>query len=110
MGFLMHVLLTSVLLLLVARIVSGFEVKNWRSALFGALVLGGMNAVVRPVAVFLSLPLTILTLGLFLLVINAVMLWMAAAIVPGVKVKSFGTAFWAGLLLTILNSVLFRLF
>ena len=56
-----------------------------------ALVLGLVNAFIRPLMVFLTLPVTILTFGLFLLVINAAMLWLAASLVPGVKVKGFGS-------------------
>jgi len=101
--FLAHVLLTAALLLLVARIVSGVEVSGWTSAILGALVLGLANAVVRPLLVVLTLPFTILTFGLFLLVINALVLWLVAALVPGIKVKGFGPAFVGALLLTVLN-------
>ncbi len=110
MGFLIHLLVTAVLLLIVAKMVSGFEVENFGSALLAALVLGLVNALVRPLAVFLSLPLTILTLGLFLFVINALMLMIVGAVVPGMKIKGFGTAFVAALLLAILNLVIAALF
>jgi len=103
LGFILHLVVTSILVLLVAKIISGFEVENWGSALMAALVLGLVNAFVRPLMVFLTLPITILTLGLFLLVINALMLWLAASIVPGVKVKGFGPAFLGALLLSVFN-------
>ena len=103
LGFVLHIVVTSLLVLLVAKVVSGFEVENWGSALMVALVLGLVNAFVRPLMVFLTLPITILTLGLFLLVINALMLWLAASIVPGVKVKGFGPAFLGALLLSVFN-------
>jgi len=109
MGFLMHLLLSSVLLMVVAKMVSGFEVKSWGAAILGALVLGLINAIVKPVAVFLSLPITFLTLGLFLLVINALMLKLAAMLVPGVRVRGFLPALWASLLLSLLNMLLYKL-
>ncbi len=101
--FLEHLILTAVLLLLVANLVRGVHVEDFGSALVGALVLGFVNAVVRPLMVLLTLPFTILTFGLFLLVINAFMLWLMAALVPGIRVQGFGPAFLASLVLTLLN-------
>ncbi len=105
LGFLVHLVVTTLLVLLVAKMVSGIEVENWGSAVMVALVLGLVNAFVRPLMVFLTLPVTILTFGLFLLVINAVMLWLAASIVPGVRVKGFGPAFLGALLLSVFNLI-----
>ena len=85
--FLEHPILTAVLLLLVANLVRGVHVQGWGSALVGALVLGFVNAVVRPLMVLLTLPFTILTFGLFLLVVNALMLWLVAELVPGIRVQ-----------------------
>ena len=101
--FLLHLLLTAALLLVVANVVRGVVVKGFGSALIGAFLLGIVNALVRPVMVFLTFPLTIVTFGLFLLVINALMLWLVAAFVPGIRVNGFGAAFFGSLLLTILN-------
>lgn len=101
--FLLHLLLTAALLLLVAHLVEGVQIEGWGSALLGALVLGLVNALVRPIMVVLTFPLTILTLGLFLLVVNALMLWLAAALVPGVRVRGFGPALLGSLLLSLLN-------
>jgi putative membrane protein len=109
-AFLIHLLVTAGLLLLVAKIVDGVDVDGLGSALFAALILGLVNGLVRPLAVFLSLPLTIITFGLFLLVINALMLWLAAAIVPGFKVRGFAPAFWGAALLTLFNWGIDRIF
>jgi putative membrane protein len=106
LAFLAHWILTAALLLLVARLVQGVDVRGWGPALIGALVLGLVNAIVRPIMVFLTLPLTILTLGLFLLVINALMLWLVAALVPGIRVRGFVPALLGSLLLTVLNVVI----
>jgi len=105
LGFVLHLVVTSLLVLLVAKMVNGIEVEKWGSAIMMALVLGLVNAFVRPLMVFLTLPITILSFGLFLLVINALMLWLAASIVPGVKVKGFGPAFLGALLLSVFNVI-----
>jgi putative membrane protein len=103
MAFLAHLILTAVLLLLVAHFVRGIQVEGWGSALIGALVLGIVNAVVRPLMVVLTLPFTILTFGLFLLVINALMLWLVAGLVPGIRIESFWAALMGSVLLALLN-------
>jgi len=102
-AFFAHLLVTAALLLLVANLVSGVRVAGWGAAFLGAIVLGLVNAFVRPVMVLLTLPLTLLTFGLFLLVVNALMLWFAAALVPGIQVRGFGPAFLGSLLLALLN-------
>lgn len=102
-AFLLHLLLTAGALLIVARVVSGVVVSGFGAAVIGALVLGLVNALVRPVMILLTLPLTILTLGLFLFVVNALMLWLVAALVPGIQIRGFGAALLGSLLLTLLN-------
>jgi putative membrane protein len=104
--FFAHLVLTAALLLLVANLVRGVEVEGWGAALLGAIVLGLVNAFVRPIMLVLTLPLTVLTFGLFLLVVNALMLWLVAALVPGVRVQGFGPALLGSLLLTLLNLAL----
>jgi putative membrane protein len=101
--FLAHLLVTAALLLLVANLVRGVQVEGWGPAFIGAIALGLVNAFVRPLMVLLTLPLTILTFGLFLLVVNGLMLWLVAALVPGIRVQGFGAAFLGSLLLTLLN-------
>lgn len=101
--FLLHLILTAVALLVVAHFVSGVNVAGVGSALIAALILGLVNAFVRPVMVLLTFPLTLLTLGLFLFVVNALMLWLASVLVPGFDFASFGAAFLGSLLLTLLN-------
>jgi len=102
-AFIAHLLITSALLLLVANFVSGVRIAGWGSAFLGAFVLGLVNAIVRPLMILMTLPLTILTFGLFLLVVNALMLWLVAALVPGIQVRGFGPAFLGSLVLTVLN-------
>jgi len=101
--FLAHLVISAALLLVVANFIEGFKVKGWGPALLLALVLGLVNAFIWPLMVLLTLPLTILTFGLFLLVVNGLMLWLASSLVPGVHVQKFSSAFLGALLLSALN-------
>lgn len=103
MGFIVHLLVTAVLIFLLGRIVPGIRVRDGKAALIAALALGIANAVVRPVLVLLTLPATVLTLGLFLLVVNALMLALAAALVDGFEIEGFGAALWGSLVLAVMN-------
>lgn len=107
--FILHIVLTAVALLVVGNLVSGIDINGIGYALVAAVILGVVNAFVRPVMVVLTLPLTIVTLGLFLLVVNALMLWLASALVPGFYVSGFFPALLGSLLLTILNLLIARL-
>lgn len=82
-------LLLAAALLLVAHLYPGVTVQSFGSAMIAALVLGLLNAVVRPILVVLTLPVTIVTIGLFLFVINALMFYFAASILEGLHVESF---------------------
>ena len=101
-----RVLLTALLLVLVSNIVPGIRIKGPRPAIFGALMLGLVNTFVRPFLILLTLPLTILTLGLFLFVINAAMLMLAARAVRGFAVDTFGSALLGSLVLSLLHLLL----
>ena len=106
---LIQLLVNAFLLFLVGQLVRGIEVRDGKTALWAALALGFANWLVRPVLVILTLPVTILTLGLFLLVINALMLMLAAAFVDGFEVEDFGTAVVGSLLFSVMNFLLVRL-
>ncbi len=105
----LHWLLSALVLMLVANIVDGFVIESYLFALLAALVLGIVNAIIRPIMVFLTLPLTVVTFGLFLFVVNALMLKLAAGLVPGVKIFGFAPALIAALILAILNVFVFSL-
>ena len=98
-----HLIITAALLLFVASTVKGIHISGWGSAFVAAIVLGLVNALIRPLMIVLTIPITIVTLGLFLFIINALMLWLAAALVPGFRIQGFGAAFVGSLLLTVLN-------
>jgi putative membrane protein len=98
-----HLLVSALLLWLVSQIVPGIRIVGFGHALLAALVLGLVNFLVRPILIIVTLPITILTLGLFLIVINALMLLLTGAIVPGFHIESFGAALIGGLLLELFN-------
>lgn len=103
MKLLLQWLLHAAALLCVAYLYSGVQVKSFGAAMLAALVIGLLNLVLRPVLVLLTLPVTIVTLGLFLFVVNALMFWAAAALLgDGFQVHGF----WAALVGSLLYSVL----
>ena len=85
-------LLLALALLALAHVYSGVQVTQFGSALLAAFVIGLLNTVVRPVLVLLTLPVTLVTLGLFLFVINALMFWAAGSLLDGFEVRGFGAA------------------
>ncbi|NMM79139.1 phage holin family protein, partial [Acidovorax sp. SRB_24] len=99
-------LLSAAALLLVAYLYSGVEVKSFTTALIAAFVIGLFNVVLRPVLVVLTLPVTIVTLGLFLFVINALMFWAAAGVLDGFHVRGFGAALLGSLMYSALGLVI----
>lgn len=92
-------------LLLVAYLYPGVTVESFFAAMIAALVLGLVNAFIRPLLVLLTLPVTLLTLGLFLFVINAFLFWFAAEIVQGFKVTGFGAALVGSVLYSLITLV-----
>ncbi len=96
-------LLSAAALLAVAYLYSGVTVTSFTGALIAAAVLGALNMVVRPLLVLLTLPVTVLTLGLFLFVINALMFWAAASLVSGLNVNGFGAALLGSLIYSVLQ-------
>ncbi len=91
-------LLSATALLAVAYLYSGVVVTSFTAALLAAAVLGALNMVVRPILILLTLPVTVITLGLFLFVINALMFWAAASLLSGLDVRGFGAALVGSLL------------
>jgi putative membrane protein len=110
MQIIVHVLVTAVLLFILGEMIDGFEVRDAKAAVFGAIMLGLANAFVRPILILLTLPATIVTLGLFLLVVNALMLKLAAAIVDGFEIEGFGAALWGSVGLAVLNFLVAAIF
>lgn len=106
MGFLIQWLVSAAAIVITAYLLPGVSVAGLFAALVTALVLGLVNAVIRPILILLTLPLNILTLGLFTLVINALLIMLAAAVVPGFAVRGFWWALLFGVVLAIVNFAL----
>lgn len=105
MFILLRWLINALALLLVAYIVPGFVVAGFYPALIAALLLGLMNAVVRPILLILTLPITLITLGLFTFVINALMLWFTSTIVKGFDITTFSAALFGAVILWLIGMV-----
>lgn len=104
---LLHWILSALSLIIVAHIVPGFYLSGFGAALVAAVIIGLINATLGAFLKLITLPLTIITLGLFWLVINALMLWIASALVPGFHIAGFGAAF-IGAVVPMLVNFLFR--
>ncbi len=110
MRFLVHWAIVAAALWVAASVVPGVTVTTVPALLIAAFVLGLVNALVRPILTILTLPITILTLGLFYLVVNAAAFGLAAAVVPGFSVAGFGSAVIGALLVSLVSWVLGALF
>lgn len=109
MKFIFRMLLTAIAVMVIANFLPGVEVESYYSAIFVALVLSLLRVTVKPVLIFFTLPFTIVTLGLFLLVINAIIIMLAGYFVDGFYVSGFWVAMLFSLLLSLFQSVLFDL-
>jgi putative membrane protein len=101
--FLAHWGITALSLWIAGFIFHGITFSSKQSLFISALLLGLANAVIRPIVILLTIPLTIITFGFFLLVINALMMLLVSSIVPGFKVSGFWTAFFASIFIAILS-------
>jgi|ERR1035437_3563622 putative membrane protein len=106
MGFLIRLVVNAIALIAVAYIVPGIHVYGFGGAVLAALILGIVNAVIRPILIIISLPISILTLGLFVLVINALLFWFVGALHVGLYVDGFWPAFWGALVMAIVSGLL----
>lgn len=109
MKLLTRILVTSVLVLLIAHFMKGVHVAGFVTALLVAVVLGLLNIFIKPIFVLLTLPFTIFTLGLFLLVINAVIILLCTNIVGGFSVDTFWTALLFSVVLSISQSIMYKI-
>ena len=105
-GLLIRFGITAVAVFLASQVVPGIEVRDMGAGIAAAMVLALLNALVRPVLYFFSIPLIVLSLGLFMVVINAILLHVAASLVKGFEVAGFWPAFWGALLISIVSSIL----
>jgi putative membrane protein len=102
-GILIRWIINAVALILASHVIKGIEVDHFWAAFVAAAVLGVMNAVVRPILILLTLPITLLTLGLFILMINGFMLYVAGAVVKGFHVNGFWASVFGALFLSVIS-------
>lgn len=105
-GLLLRWLILAVAIMLAAYLFNGIQIAGFGTALFAALALGILNALFRPVLIILTLPINILTLGLFTFVINAVLLLMTSGLIGGLVVSSFGSALLGSLIISAVSWLL----
>jgi len=101
--FVLRVLIAALGLWLATEWVGGIHVRSATTLILAALLLGVVNAIVKPIMIVLTLPFMLLTLGLFLLVVNAAMLGLVAAFLPGMQIDGFWPAFWAAILVSLVS-------
>ncbi len=102
-AFILRALIAALGLWLATEWVDGIYVKSATTLILAAILLGIVNAIIKPIAVLLTLPFTLLTLGLFLLVVNAAMLGLVAAFLPGMGISGFWPAFWAAIIVSVVS-------
>jgi len=105
-GFLLRWSMNLLALVVAASLIDGIKIRSIGMGILAAGILGIVNAVIRPVVLFLTLPINLLTLGLFTLVINAFMLTIVADLVPGFVIETFRAAFWGALVISIVSWLL----
>lgn len=104
--YLLHWLISGVALLVTSKVIPGFKVKSFGSALIAAIFIGIANVIVWPVLIFLTLPINILTLGLFTFVVNGAVLKICAAILKGFEITSWLSAIFGSIVLSLVSSLL----
>jgi putative membrane protein len=105
LGFLIRAVIVALGLWLATDWVSGISIDSPQTLLLAGILLGVVNSIIRPIAILLTLPMTILTLGLFLLVINAGMVALVAWILPGMHISGFAAAFWTAILVSLVSMI-----
>ncbi|WP_447973523.1 phage holin family protein [Nitrospira sp. Kam-Ns4a] len=105
-GLLIRFGVTAVAVLLATQVVPGIEAQSPAAGLAAVIVLALLNAIVRPLLYLLSLPFIVLTLGLFMVLINALLLWLTALLVKGFVVEGFWPAVWGALLISVVSTIL----
>jgi putative membrane protein len=110
MGFILKLLLSAVAVYIADYLIDGVSISSLTTTLIVAIVLGLLNAIVKPILVILTIPVTILTLGLFLLVINVIIVYIAAALIPGFAVAGFISALLFSIVVSLVTWLLDAIF
>jgi len=106
LGFILRWSINLLALVTATRLIQGIRIQSIEMGILAAGILGVVNAVIRPVVLILTLPINLITLGLFTLVVNAAMLMIVSAVVPGLVIESFSAAFFGALLISLISWVM----
>ncbi len=106
MNWIIKLLLTGLALIIADYLLDSIHIDGYGTALLAALILGVINTIIRPILVFLTLPITILTLGIFILVINAITFYVTSMFLPGFQIEGFIGAFWGALIVGVISWIL----
>ena len=106
MRFILNWLVNAAALWVAVELLSGLAVSSTETLFLAALVIGLINSIVKPVLLILTIPITVLTLGVFYLVLNGLLLYLAAAVTPGFTIANFGSAFLGALIISIVSTML----
>ena len=106
MSFIISLLISALAVVCSAYLLPGISVKNFGQAILVALFIGLANAIIKPIMIFLTFPITVVTLGLFLFVINAIIILLVSALLPNFKVRNFGWALLFSIVLSVVNWIL----
>ncbi|MGZ3495924.1 MAG: phage holin family protein [Vulcanimicrobiaceae bacterium] len=110
MHLIIRLIINAIAFFLIAMYVPGFHVASFGSALIAAIIFGLVNAIIRPLVLLITLPLTVVTLGLFIIIVNALMFWFTAWLAPGVKVDGFGPALIGAIIMMIVSFIVSYVF
>ena len=105
MSILFAWIIITIAILLAAYLIPGIKVDSLGSAIVGAAILGLLNVLIKPILIILTFPITLLTLGLFIFVINALLFWLAGSMIRGFSVRSFGPALLGSLVVTVITFI-----
>lgn len=103
MHIVLRFIINAIVFYLIARYVPGFHIASFTSALIAALIFGVVNAIIRPIVFLITLPLTIVTLGLFIIIVNALMFWITVSWAPGFTVDGFGPVLIGAIIMMIVG-------
>ena len=106
MSLIIKLLVNALALIITSNIIVGIHLTSFSSALWAAFILGAVNMVIRPIMLFITLPINILTLGLFTLLVNGLMLWITSQLVSGFIIDSFFSALIGAIVLSIISTIL----
>jgi putative membrane protein len=110
MHFIIRLLINGIVFYLIALYVPGIHANSFGAAVLAAFIFGIVNAIIRPIVLLLTLPLTVVTLGLFVIIVNALMFWLATWIAPGFTVHGFKAALIGGIIMTIVGLITTHVF